>query len=150
MKRLIDQELRKWKESSGRKSLILRGARQVGKTFSVRQLGKTYADFYEINFEKRPELHSIFERNLDPVRILRDLSVDRVSPIRPGETLLFFDEIQICPQAILSLRYFYEEMQELHVIGAGFPAAQENMYKYSHLCKFIHYETEHLGKKAGN
>jgi uncharacterized protein len=119
MKRLIDQELKSWKESSGRKSLILRGARQVGKTFSVRQLGKSYADFYEVNLEKRQELHSIFERNLDPVRILRDLSVDRGALIQPGETLLFFDEIQACPQAILSLRYFYEEMQELHIIGAG-------------------------------
>ena len=119
MKRLIDQELREWKESKGRKSLLLRGARQVGKTFSVRQLGKTYTDFYEINFEKRTELHTIFERNLDPVRILRDLSVDRGVPIRPGEALLFFDEIQVCPQAMLSLRYFYEEMPELHIIGAG-------------------------------
>lgn len=119
MKRLIDQELKKWKTSSGRKSLLLRGARQVGKTFSVRRLGETYADFYEINLEKRPELHSIFERNLDPVRILRDLSVDRGAPIQPGETLLFFDEIQACPKAILSLRYFYEEMHELHIIGAG-------------------------------
>jgi len=119
MKRLIDQELKKWKESNDRKSLILRGARQVGKTFSVRQLGTTYVDFYEINLEKRAELHSIFERNLDPIRILRDLSVDRGAPIRPGETLLFFDEIQVCPQAMLSLRYFYEEMQELHIIGAG-------------------------------
>jgi len=119
MKRLIDQDLKRWKESSSRKSLILRGARQVGKTFAVRQLGKTYTDFYEINFEKRPELHSIFERNLDPARILRDLSVDRGAPIRPGETLLFFDEIQVCPLAMQSLRYFYEEMKELHIIGAG-------------------------------
>ncbi len=119
MKRLIDKELKDWKESSGRKSLILRGARQVGKTYAVRQLGQTYVDFYEINLAKRRELHSIFERNLDPVRILRDLSVDRGAPIRPGETLLFFDEIQACPQALLTLRYFYEEMHELHIIGAG-------------------------------
>lgn len=119
MKRLIDQELMEWKKSEGRKSLILRGARQVGKTFSVRELGKTYGDFYEINFEKRADLHSVFEKNFDPVRILRDLSIDRGEAIRPGETLLFFDEIQACPQAMLSLRYFYEEMHELHVIGAG-------------------------------
>jgi uncharacterized protein len=119
MKRLIDQELRIWKASSNRKSLIIRGARQVGKTFSVRELGKTYTDFYEINFEKRPELRSIFEKNLDPVRILRDLSVARGAPIQPEETLLFFDEIQACPQAIISLRYFYEEMPELHLVAAG-------------------------------
>jgi predicted AAA+ superfamily ATPase len=80
MKRLIDQELKNWKESKGRKSLLLRGARQVGKTFSVRELGKTYTDFYEINLEERPDLHSIFELNLDPIRILRDLSIDREVP----------------------------------------------------------------------
>ena len=119
MKRLIDQDLTTWKMSKGRKSLILRGARQVGKTFAVRKLGKSYPDFYEINLEKRKDLHSVFEENLDPIRILKDLSVDRGAPIRPGETLLFIDEIQACPQAILSLRYFYEEMHELHVIGAG-------------------------------
>ncbi len=119
MKRLIDQELKEWKESSARKSLILRGARQVGKTFAVRYLGQSYPDFYEINLEKRPELRSIFEQNLDPVRILKELSIDRGEAIVPGKTLFFLDEIQSCPQAILSLRYFYEEMKELHVIGAG-------------------------------
>lgn len=119
MKRLIDQDLKDWKGASGRKSLVLRGARQVGKTFSVRKLGQSYADFYEINLEKRVELHSVFEKNLDPIRILRDLSMDRGAPIRPGNTLLFFDEIQACPQAMLSLRYFYEEMPDLHIIGAG-------------------------------
>lgn len=119
MKRLIDQDLKNWKASNGRKSLILRGARQVGKTFAVRKLGLTYPDFYEINLEKRLELHTVFERNLDPVRILRDLSIDRGTPIRPGETLLFIDEIQACPLAMQSLRYFYEEMPDLHVIGAG-------------------------------
>jgi predicted AAA+ superfamily ATPase len=119
MKRLIDQELMNWKNSPIRKSLILRGARQVGKTFSVRKLGRSYQDYYEINLEKRLDLHSVFNKDLDPVRILRDLSVDRGAPIRPGETLLFFDEMQICPQALISLRYFYEEMPTLHVIGAG-------------------------------
>ena len=119
MKRLINQELKEWKKSPGRKSLILRGARQVGKTFAVRHLGQSYPDFYEVNLEKRPELRSIFEQNLDPVRILRNLSADRGQPIVPGQTLLFLDEIQLCPQAILALRYFYEEMPELHVIGAG-------------------------------
>lgn len=119
MKRLINQDLMEWKSSNKRKSLILRGARQVGKTFSVRQFGKTYRDFYEVNLEKRRDLHSIFDKNLDPVRILRDLSIERGVLIRPRETLLFFDEIQACPQALLSLRYFYEEMPELHVIGAG-------------------------------
>src|ERR1700733_1322475 len=119
MKRLIDQELKSWKGSAHRKSLLLRGARQVGKTFSVRKLGSSYPDFYEINLEKRIDLHSVFEQNLDPMRILRDLSADRGAPIRPGETLLFIDEIQAYPQAITVLRYFYEEVHDLHVIGAG-------------------------------
>ncbi len=119
MKRLIDQELKDWKQSSMRKSLVLRGARQVGKTFAVRQLGRTYDDFHEINLEKRPELHLVFKKNLDPKRIIQELSVDRGLPIHPGKTLLFLDEVQVCPEAILALRYFYEEMPELHVIGAG-------------------------------
>lgn len=119
MKRLIYQDLKEWKKSPVRKSLILRGARQVGKTFAVRQFGQSYDDFYEINLEKRSELHTIFTRNLDPVRILKELSIDRGSPIIPGKTLLFIDEIQVCPQAILALRYFYEDMPVLHVIGAG-------------------------------
>lgn len=119
MKRLINQDLMNWKMSRGRKSLLLRGARQVGKTFAVRELGKNFPDFYEINLEKRPDLWSVFQMNLDPSRILRELSLDRNAPILPGKTLLFIDEIQACPQAILALRYFYEEMPNLHVIGAG-------------------------------
>ena len=73
----------------------------------------------EINLEKRPELYAVFNQNLDPVRILKELSIDRGSPICPGKTLLFLDEIQVCPQAILALRYFYEEIPHLHVVGAG-------------------------------
>lgn len=93
MKRLIDQELKQWKYTTNRKSLILRGARQVGKTFAIRQLGKSYEDFYEINLEKRRELTRVFKKNLDPIRILRELSIDRGVPIQPGKTLLFLDEI---------------------------------------------------------
>ena len=119
MKRLIDQELTNWKNSSRRKSLILRGARQVGKTFAVRKLGGCYEDFYEVNLEKRPELCSIFEKNLEPERILRELSVDRDRQITPGKTLLFLDEVQACSRAITALRYFYEEMPQLHVVAAG-------------------------------
>lgn len=119
MKRLVDQELKKWKQSKSRKSLLLRGARQVGKTFAVRTLGQSYHDFFEVNLEKKPELHTIFEKDLDPFRILRDLSLVRGAPIEPGKTLLFIDEIQACPSALTSLRYFYEEIPQLHVIGAG-------------------------------
>lgn len=109
----------KWKADSDRKPLILRGARQVGKTHAVRTLGKTFDHFVEINFEYSEIYRPIFEEDLDPHRIVRTLSILIKRPIEPGKTLLFFDEIQACPRAITSLRYFYEKMPELHVISAG-------------------------------
>lgn len=119
MKRLADWHLRKWKDDPYRKPLIIRGARQIGKTFSVRQLGKQFKTFVEINFEKSKELKTIFEKNLDPDRILMELKSLLKKPIIPGETLLFFDEIQECPEALTSLRYFYETIPSLHLIAAG-------------------------------
>lgn len=119
MKRIIDHFLLQWKDDRLRKSLLLRGARQVGKTYAVRKLGTTYPDFVEINFELRKDAHGIFEKNLDPERIVRELSLIARKRIIPGKTLLFLDEIQIVPEAITSLRYFYEMMPELHVIAAG-------------------------------
>lgn len=119
MKRIIDHFLLQWKQDRLRKSLLLRGARQVGKTYAVRKLGKTYSDFVEINFELQTDAHGIFEKNLDPDRILRELSLIVRKPITPGKTLLFLDEIQMVPKAITALRYFYENMPELHVIAAG-------------------------------
>ena len=119
MKRLVDYHLRIWKDDPHRKALILRGARQVGKTYAVRELGKTFDRFVEINLEERKDLHALFELNLSPDRILRELSVHLEVSFIPGETLLFFDEIQALPAAIIALRYFYEKMPELHVIAAG-------------------------------
>jgi len=119
MKRIIDYFLLEWKHRKSRKSLLLRGARQVGKTHSVRILGKTYKNFVEINFEHKPQVIKIFDLDLDPVRILRELRLLLNVSIIPGETLLFFDEIQFAPHAITALRYFYEMMPELHVIAAG-------------------------------
>jgi uncharacterized protein len=119
MKRIIDNYLRQWSAGKRRKPLLLRGARQVGKTYSVRSLGKQFENFVEINFELRPEASALFELNLDPYRISRDLSILLSQPIEPGKTLLFFDEIQAAPKAFLSLRYFYEMMPELHLIAAG-------------------------------
>ena len=97
----------------------MRGARQVGKTYAVRELGKRFTHFVEINFEKHPEFIEIFEKNLDPARIINILVAMTNQVIIPEKTLLFFDEIQFCPKAITALRYFYKEMPELHVIGAG-------------------------------
>ncbi|MFA6262908.1 MAG: AAA family ATPase [Candidatus Babeliales bacterium] len=120
MKRLIDFHLERWKTDKYRKPLLLRGARQVGKTYSVRELGKSFPNFIELNFENQPQLAALFQEDLNPKRIIRDLEATLVDQaIIPGKTLLFFDEIQIAPQAITALRYFYEEMPELHVIAAG-------------------------------
>lgn len=99
--------------------MLLRGARQVGKTYAIRRLGQGFEYFVEVNFEKLREAVGIFDKDLVPERIIRALSLLTKSPILPGKTLLFFDEIQEAPQAILALRYFYEEMPELHVVAAG-------------------------------
>lgn len=119
MKRLIDKHLIRWKDSSYRKPLLLRGARQVGKTFAIRTLGKKFANFVEVNFEYLKGVKNIFEKDLNPERIIQELNLFLETDIIPGETLLFFDEIQGCPNALESLRYFYEKMPSLHVIAAG-------------------------------
>jgi predicted AAA+ superfamily ATPase len=119
MKRLIEQELVQWKMSPRRKPLVLRGARQVGKTWLVEQfLAKDFDECVKIDLEKRRDLHSVFGENLDPKQILNLLEL-ATKKIIPGRTLLFLDEIQACPRAIMALRYFYEEMPELHVVVAG-------------------------------
>ncbi|MFM8454411.1 MAG: ATP-binding protein [Gammaproteobacteria bacterium] len=119
MYRFIDQHLKKWAEAPRRQPILLKGARQVGKTFAVRTLGENFENLVEINFEKKPDLRKIFDENLDPVRIIRDLKAYLQVNIVPGKTLLFFDEVQEAPLGITALRYFYEEMPGLHVIAAG-------------------------------
>jgi predicted AAA+ superfamily ATPase len=119
MKRLIEKNLLDWKLSKGRKPLLLRGARQVGKTYVVRQFGTHFKSFAEINFELLNDAKDIFKEDLKPDRIIGDLSLLLGEKINPGETLLFLDEIQEAPEAIKALRYFYELMPELHVIAAG-------------------------------
>ncbi len=119
MKRIIDQQLVNWKTMSSRKVLLIRGARQVGKTYSVRNLGNTFTNFLEVNFESDKDVHSIFDGNLDPQEISMKLSAYYNIPINDGNTLLFFDEIQNCIPAISSLRFFYEKRPELHLIATG-------------------------------
>jgi hypothetical protein len=119
MKRLIDAELIAWKDAKFRRPLLLRGARQVGKTYAAQQLGKQFTSFVEINLETQPGARIIFEKDLDAQRIMRDLALFARKPIIPGETHLFIDEIQITPNAITALRYFYEQIPDLHVIAAG-------------------------------
>lgn len=117
--RTVDAELLKWKADLQHKPLLVRGARQVGKSSAVRNLGKNFKYFLEINFEKNKNAQLVFEGDLSPKRICNDLSALFLTPIIPGETLLFLDEIQSCKNAIQSLRFFYEDYPELHVIAAG-------------------------------
>jgi hypothetical protein len=119
MKRLIYQALIEWSASLGRRPILLRGARQVGKTHAVRHLGEQFEHFVEINFERSPKYRAFFQEDLDPKRIVEILQLETGTPIIPGKTLLFFDEIQVCPEVIIALRYFYEELADLHVIAAG-------------------------------
>lgn len=102
-----------------RKPLLLRGARQVGKTSAVRHLAKHFKHFAEIDFNERTDLAYLFGGSYTPQEICQLLAVQLNVPIVAGETLLFFDEIQACPEAINRLRYFYEKYPELHLIAAG-------------------------------
>jgi uncharacterized protein len=117
--RPIDDELLKWKHETSRKPLLLRGARQVGKSTAVKALSIHFDNYLEINFELNADVHAIFKGNLEPSAICENLSGLFGISIITGKTLLFFDEIQACIQAISSLRYFYEKMPKLHVIAAG-------------------------------
>jgi predicted AAA+ superfamily ATPase len=117
--RLIDKTLENWKDSSDRKPLLLRGARQVGKSTAVRQLAKEFSYFLEINFEEQPQIQELFKQNLTAIQLCENLSILTGISIVAGQTLIFFDEIQSCIPAISSLRFFYEQMPELHVIAAG-------------------------------
>ena len=119
MERNIIKELLKWKDADDRKPLILRGARQVGKTWILKEFGNKYFENTVIcNFDKDKELHQIFE-NKSPDRIVSQLELLAERKIIPGRTLLLFDEIQECPNALNSLKYFLEEKRELHVVAAG-------------------------------
>ena len=120
MKRLLSQKLLDWKQSSDRKPLILKGARQVGKTYLLQEFG--VAEFrrcFMVNFEEHPEFSDFFEINLDPKRILTELSFAFKETIDVEQDLLIFDEIQACPKALTSLKYFCEKLPQLAVCAAG-------------------------------
>ena len=119
MKRDVDSLFLTWKNDKNRKPLLVRGARQVGKTFSIRELGKSFKYFLEVNFEEEKRIGDFFKNSLNPATICQKLSAYFATPVVNGETLLFFDEIQACPEAITSLRFFYEKMPDLHLIAAG-------------------------------
>lgn len=117
--RKTNDQLQMWKTAPRRKPLLLRGARQVGKTFTIRQFGESYPLLLEANFEEARDIHLFFEGSLDPIPICEKLSNYFGIKIAPGETLVFFDEIHACPRALSALRFFHEKMPAVHVIAAG-------------------------------
>lgn len=120
MKRLILQDLREWKQRKNRKPLIVKGVRQTGKTYILKEFGVTdFPTFHYINFEHNQKATKLFQQDLDPARILNDLSFLLDKPIDPKKDLLIFDEIQACPLALTSLKYFAELLPELALCCAG-------------------------------
>lgn len=119
LNRDIESQLKTWKDEQDRFPLLIRGARQVGKSSLIKQFGKEFQYFIELNLELNPEISKVFEGNLEPHRICDELALIYNTPIEPGKTLLFIDEIQSSLAAISSLRFFYEQYPELHVIAAG-------------------------------
>lgn len=120
MERAIYSKLIQWKQSNSRKPLILRGARQVGKTYALQVFAsREYSDVVYLNFEEEPRLADFFEADLNPDRILNDLTIHTKKTIKPGSTLIIFDEIQQCPPALNSLKYFCEKRNDYHIAAAS-------------------------------
>lgn len=120
MKRKIMENLQAWKKAPKRKPLLLMGARQVGKTYTLKTFGKlAYDTTIYLNFEDNPRLCKLFESGLDPKIILKALSIETQTEIKEENTLIIFDEVQECPNALNSLKYFCEEAPSYHIIAAG-------------------------------
>lgn len=120
MYRKISKDLEKWKNSKYRKPLILQGARQVGKTYSILEFGrKNYENVAYFNFEMNPKLNETFKETLSPEYLLPILSHIAGKSIVKEKTLIVFDEIQLCEEALTALKYFYEEAPEYHILVAG-------------------------------
>lgn len=120
MRRTAMEKLVAWKSSDERKPMVLKGARQVGKTWLMKEFGKNYyKSFVYFNFDEEDELKSIFETNKNPQRIIELLSMIAGEKIHPLDTLVIFDEVQECPEALNALKYFKEKANEYHVIAAG-------------------------------
>jgi predicted AAA+ superfamily ATPase len=123
MRRDFETFLRAWRQRADRKPLVVKGARQTGKTYVLERFGAAeYAAVHVLNFEADPRLATVFEGELGPVRLVRDLALlGRFDPhaVLTGAALLFFDEIQACPRALTSLKYFAEQLPEVHIVAAG-------------------------------
>ena len=120
MYRKILEDLKEWKDKAGRKPLLLTGVRQCGKTYIIEEFAReNFKSYVRVNFEESEKLSAIFDYDFDVRRIVSELEVNCRTKIVPGETCVFFDEIQDCPRAITSLKYFCENMRDLHLICAG-------------------------------
>ena len=120
MYRKVFEQLRKWKNSDVRKPLIIYGARQIGKTYSMLEFGQAeYDNVAYFNLENNSDLVSIFEKDLNPERIIAELAILKGVSITPGRTLIIFDEIQACEKALTFLKYINEDANEYHVVAAG-------------------------------
>jgi uncharacterized protein len=142
MKRTLMQNLKDWQVKSVHLPLLLRGARQVGKTYLIEQFGQgSFNNMISINFEFSPEFKACFT-TLKPQEIINGIEIISKQRVIPGTTLLFLDEIQLCPNAIMALRYFKEQLPELHVIGAGslleFALSEKNMHMPVGRVQYIH------------
>ena len=114
------EKLKQWKDSTRRKPLMVTGVRQCGKTYLIKEFAKeSFEDYVYLNFETEEKLEAIFEYDYDVERILKEIEIVTVQKIVPGRTLLIFDEIQQCPRAITSLKYFCENKNDLHLVCAG-------------------------------
>ncbi len=120
MKRLLMNDLLKWKAKKNRKPLIIRGARQVGKTWLMKEFGRAhYKNTVYINFDNNERMKQVFSLDMDIKRILSAIKIESGKNISPEDTLLIFDEIQEVPTALSSLKYFYEDAPEYHIVAAG-------------------------------
>ncbi len=120
MKRTLYKNFLLWKNSSNRKPLLLQGARQVGKTYLVNEFGNNeYSNFIYLNFEQDPDLKTLFSGNLNPQNIINNIGLYISKKINSEDTLIFFDEIQVAPDVLTSLKYFYEKAPDYHIIAAG-------------------------------
>ncbi len=120
IERDIIQTFKKWKDDPERKPVLLHGARQIGKTWIIEEFGKECFEYsVHFDFDRQPELKSAFQKSKEPERIIKELSLYCEDPITAGKTLIIFDEIQECEEALNSLKYFCEDAPQYHIIAAG-------------------------------
>ena len=120
IERDIINTFKQWKEAPNRKPILLKGARQIGKTWAMETFGRECFDYYvKFDFDRQPELKSVFQTTKSPDRLIKELALYCELPIVAGKTLIIFDEIQECEEALNSLKYFCEDAPQYHIIAAG-------------------------------